>query len=54
MIVYRKFWITCDRSGDKKFKIASVDRRRPNSESKRIKYSMHAVFVEEGDKGSGI
>jgi hypothetical protein len=45
--LYRKFWITCDRN-DKKFKIVSADRRRPNSKFKKIKCLMHIVLVEEG------
>jgi hypothetical protein len=52
--LYRKFWITCDRNDDKRFKIASTDRHRPNSEFKKIKYSMYAILVKEGGKGNGI
>jgi hypothetical protein len=52
--LYRKFWITYDRNGDKKFKIVSTNRRRPNSGSKKIKYFIYAVLVEEEGKSSGI
>jgi hypothetical protein len=34
--LYRKFWITYGRSGNKKFKIISADRRRPNSGFKKF------------------
>jgi hypothetical protein len=49
---YRKFGRICNRNGKKKFKIVSVDRRRPNSGFKNIKCPMHATLVEEGGKDS--